>query len=106
MKVVVGGSSGLIGAALVRRLQSDGHDVLRLVRRAPTAPDEAEWDPVGGSIDAGALAGVREEPEGECGDVHLALAQRGDVNGGDPGHPRRGGRFARSVCLGLRTRRG
>ncbi|MDE2687995.1 MAG: TIGR01777 family oxidoreductase [Chloroflexota bacterium] len=58
MKVVVGGSSGLIGAALVRRLQSDGHDVLRLVRRAPTAPDEAEWDPVGGSIDAGALAGV------------------------------------------------
>ena len=58
MKVVVGGSSGLIGAALVRRLQSDGHDVLRLVRRAPTAPDEVEWDPVGASIDAGALEGV------------------------------------------------
>ena len=58
MKVVVGGSSGLIGAALVRRLQSDGHDVLRLVRRAPTAPDEIEWDPVAGSIDAGAIEGV------------------------------------------------
>ena len=58
MKVVVGGSSGLIGAALVRRLQSDGHDVLRLVRRAPIAADEVEWDPVGGSIDAGALEGV------------------------------------------------
>ena len=58
MKVVVGGSSGLIGVALVRRLQADGHDVLRLVRRAPTASDEVEWDPVGGSIAAAALEGV------------------------------------------------
>lgn len=58
MKIVVGGSSGLIGMALVQRLQSDKHDVLRLVRRAPTAPGEVEWDPVGRSIDAGALEGV------------------------------------------------
>lgn len=58
MKVVVGGSSGLIGVALVQRLQSDGHDVLRLVRRATTAPDEVEWDPVGGSIDADTFEGM------------------------------------------------
>ncbi|MXY47041.1 MAG: TIGR01777 family protein [Chloroflexi bacterium] len=76
MKVVVGGSSGLIGVALVRRLQSDGHDVLRLVRHARTAPDEVEWDPVRGSIDAEALEGV-------IAVVHLGgasiAAQRWDV---------------------------
>ena len=58
MKVVVAGSSGLIGAALIRRLKDDGQDVIRLVRRAPNAEGEVQWDPNGGSIDAGALEGV------------------------------------------------
>ncbi len=49
MKIVVTGSSGLIGSALVRVLNSEGeghaHEVLRLVRREAAAPDEVSWDP-------------------------------------------------------------
>lgn len=45
MKVVIAGSSGLIGSALVESLRRDEHDVVRLVRRDPTAADEVRWDP-------------------------------------------------------------
>jgi uncharacterized protein len=52
MKIVVTGSSGLIGSALVRVLGSEGeghaHEVLRLVRREATAEDEISWDPAAG----------------------------------------------------------
>ncbi|MEV1292608.1 TIGR01777 family oxidoreductase [Pseudonocardia sp. NPDC049635] len=58
MRVVVAGSSGLIGTALVAHLRGAGHDVLRLVRRSPAAPDERGWDPPAGTIEDGALAGV------------------------------------------------
>ncbi|MDI9834364.1 TIGR01777 family oxidoreductase [Streptomyces sp. KAU_LT] len=56
-RIVVAGSSGLIGAALVRSLVADGHEVVRLVRRAPRAADEVRWDPDGGRVTAGVLAG-------------------------------------------------
>jgi uncharacterized protein len=58
MRVVVAGSSGFIGSALVAHLRGAGHEVLRLVRRAPEAADERGWDPPAGRIDAGALDGV------------------------------------------------
>jgi uncharacterized protein len=63
MKIVIAGSSGLIGSALVRVLRSEGdgqtHQVLRLVRRAPAADDEISWDPSAGRApDAADLAGV------------------------------------------------
>jgi uncharacterized protein (TIGR01777 family) len=58
MRVVVAGSSGLIGGALVRDLQAADHDVVRLVRRRPRAVDEREWDPPAGHIDNGALDGA------------------------------------------------
>ena len=58
MRVVVSGSSGLIGTALVAHLREGGHDVLRLVRRAPSAPDERGWDPPAGRIDPGTFDGV------------------------------------------------
>lgn len=58
MRVVVAGSSGLIGTALVAHLRAGGHEVLRLVRRPPTAPDERGWDPPAGRIDAGTFDGV------------------------------------------------
>jgi uncharacterized protein (TIGR01777 family) len=45
MKVAVTGSSGLIGTALVASLRSDGHDVVKLVRRSPRSADEIRWDP-------------------------------------------------------------
>ena len=46
MRVVIAGSSGLIGTALVSSLRSDNHDVVRLVRRSTAGPDESRWDPV------------------------------------------------------------
>jgi uncharacterized protein len=58
VRVVIAGSSGLIGTALVADLRSAGHDVLRLVRRAPGAPDERGWDPPAGRIDDGTFDGV------------------------------------------------
>jgi uncharacterized protein (TIGR01777 family) len=56
MLVAVTGSTGLIGAALARRLEAEGHRVLRFTRSAPSGPDQARWDPMAGRIDADALA--------------------------------------------------
>jgi len=56
MRVLVAGSSGLIGAALVRHLRETGHEVVRLVRREPQGPDEAGWDPAAGDVDTAAVA--------------------------------------------------
>ncbi|QIZ36632.1 TIGR01777 family oxidoreductase [Saccharopolyspora sp. ASAGF58] len=58
MRVVVAGSSGLIGTSLVAGLRQAGHDVVRLVRRLPQAPDERGWDPETGQLDADALDGA------------------------------------------------
>jgi uncharacterized protein len=58
MRVVVAGSSGMIGTALVAHLRASGHEVLRLVRREPAAPDERGWDPPAGRIDPGTFDGV------------------------------------------------
>lgn len=58
MKIVVAGSSGLIGSALVEALRNEGHEVLRLVRRPSVAPTEVTWNPATGEIDIDALRGV------------------------------------------------
>jgi hypothetical protein len=58
MRVVVAGSSGLIGTSLVAALRQAEHDVVRLVRRLPAAPDERAWDPEAGVLDADALEGT------------------------------------------------
>lgn len=71
MRVVVTGSTGLIGSGLVPRLRAEGHDVLRLVRREPSAADEVQWDPTGRRLDPAALAGVEAA-------VHLAGVGVGD----------------------------
>ena len=71
MKVAVTGSSGLIGSALVDDLRSEGHQVIRLVRRPPRSADEVRWDPE--SADAG-LSPKPEALEGLGACVHLAGA--------------------------------
>ncbi len=58
MKVAITGSSGLVGSALVPFLTTGGHEVMRIVRRAPRAKDEVRWDPATRTIDAAALEGV------------------------------------------------
>lgn len=64
-KIVVTGASGLVGRELVPTLRRDGYDVVRLVRRAPSANDEVRWDPGDGTIDTEGLQGV-------TGAIHLA----------------------------------
>lgn len=58
MKILVTGSSGLIGSALIALLNDEGHEVLRLVRSAPENESEVRWDPRGASIEAEKLAGI------------------------------------------------
>jgi uncharacterized protein (TIGR01777 family) len=58
VRIVVSGASGLIGSALVPALESADHEVLRLVRRQASAPNEVSWDPAAGAIDSGRLVGV------------------------------------------------
>ena len=55
MKYVLAGSSGFLGKALARDLATDGHEVVRLVRRAPTRANEVRWDPAQGQLDPAAL---------------------------------------------------
>jgi uncharacterized protein (TIGR01777 family) len=71
MLVAVTGASGLIGTALVRRLQAEGHQVLRLTRSRPTGPDQLQWDPMAGRLDPDALAKADAV-------VHLAAKGIGD----------------------------
>ncbi|MFD7401495.1 TIGR01777 family oxidoreductase [Streptomyces sp. NPDC059866] len=56
-RIAVAGASGLIGSALVRSLTADGHEVVRLVRRAARPADEVCWDPQGRYVDTAGLAG-------------------------------------------------
>jgi uncharacterized protein len=72
VRILVSGSSGLIGSALVRVARSEGDDVLRLVRREKRADDEVSWDPSSGRAPAPA------ESEGLDAVVHLAGAGVGD----------------------------
>ena len=57
MKILIAGSSGLIGTALCSQLEREGHEVVRLVRRSP-AHGELHWDPEGGELEQEALEGI------------------------------------------------
>ncbi|RMI41636.1 TIGR01777 family oxidoreductase [Streptomyces triticirhizae] len=72
-RVAVSGTSGLLGGALADSLRASGCEVVRLVRRAPGAHDEARWDPSGQdrATNVSALAGCDAV-------VHLAGAGVGD----------------------------
>lgn len=71
MRIAVTGASGLIGSAVVPALRERGHEVIRLVRRTPSAPDEVRWDPEAGEVDLAGLNGID-------GVIHLAGAGVGD----------------------------
>lgn len=65
MKVLVSGSTGLIGNALIPFLATAGHSVTRLVRSGASRESAVKWDPILGTID-------RDGLEGHDGVVHLA----------------------------------
>ena len=56
--IAITGASGLIGRALTGRLKERGFTVIRLVRGAAAAADEAAWSPAGGLLESERLAGV------------------------------------------------
>jgi hypothetical protein len=59
MRVAVSGSTGLVGSEVVTVLSAGGHDVVRLVRRAPAPGEKAvRWDPEKGEVDAAGLEGL------------------------------------------------
>jgi uncharacterized protein len=66
MKILISGSHGLVGGALIKLLTTNGHEVIRLVRHARTvgAP-EIEWQPDMGTID-------KQQLESLDAVVHLA----------------------------------
>ena len=58
MKMLVSGSHGLVGRALVKSLIDDGHEVVRLVRHDRTlGAFEIEWHPNQGRVDAQQIEG-------------------------------------------------
>ncbi|MEE2758869.1 MAG: TIGR01777 family oxidoreductase [Candidatus Thermoplasmatota archaeon] len=57
-RILVSGSSGMIGRQLVAFLDTGGHEIWRLVRRTPKEElNEIQWDPAGGKIDSSLLEG-------------------------------------------------
>jgi hypothetical protein len=45
MKILISGASGLVGTALIKSLEPEGHEIFRLVRHAPNSQAEVEWSP-------------------------------------------------------------
>jgi uncharacterized protein len=88
VRIVITGSTGLIGAALAADLIRNGHEVIRLVRREPRGPAEIRWDPrsAAGGLGPAALRGADAV-------VHLA------------GAPIAGGRWTDSRKAELRASR-
>ncbi|MDQ3679623.1 MAG: TIGR01777 family oxidoreductase [Actinomycetota bacterium] len=64
MNILVSGSRGLVGSALVPALEAGGHTVRRLVR-GPAGNHDVSWDPDSGTIDSPGLRGTEAV-------VHLA----------------------------------
>lgn len=65
MKILISGSHGLVGTALIQTLAPEGHDIFRLVRHAPNSETEIEWSPDRYSIALARLEGFEAV-------VHLA----------------------------------
>lgn len=57
MKVLISGSHGLVGTALIKSLETQGYEVSRLVRQLPHSESEIEWNPDRYSIAIARLEG-------------------------------------------------
>lgn len=56
MNIVITGASGFIGSALVSSLRAAGNKVTPLIRRYPSAGEQAiYWDPAGGKLESAGL---------------------------------------------------
>ncbi len=78
MRILICGSSGLIGTAVAAALARDGHTIQKLVRaesKSQPSPGDVRWDPRSGELDAAAeWRGRRSQ---SCG----RLDRRGTLDG-------------------------
>lgn len=58
MKVLISGASGLIGTELNAQLKAQGHQVVRLVRRAAQSSEELSWSPEKAALDPASLSDI------------------------------------------------
>ncbi len=58
MDILVSGETGLVGSALSKELEDNGHRVIALSRSKPSAEDTIRWDPSRGKLDASRLEGI------------------------------------------------
>src|SRR5258707_9127652 len=88
MRILVSGSTGFLGTALIDALEREGHTVVRLVRPDTAKSDAAagklsvRWDPIGGERGRAPL-GAREDFDATAAEsadalVHLAGASIAD----------------------------
>jgi len=68
-KILLSGASGLVGTALHSSLRASGAQVLQLVRRPPSSPNEIRWDP-----SANPPATKLDALEGLTATIHLSGA--------------------------------
>jgi uncharacterized protein (TIGR01777 family) len=57
MKILITGSHGLVGKALISELVKDGHEIVSLVRHKSEGASEIEWHPNQRSIDSERVSG-------------------------------------------------
>jgi len=65
MRILVTGSSGFIGSALLPALSKQGHQLLRLTRKVSRSPNHIFWDPMKRQLEFTALKGIDQV-------IHLA----------------------------------
>src|SRR5690348_4304826 len=81
MKVLMCGSSGLLGSALTPSLSAQGHSVTRLVRPGTKpGPNQIVWDPAAGRLDSSSIEGF---------DAVVNLAGENIADGRWTGHRKR-----------------
>jgi len=73
LRVLISGASGLVGSALTAFLTTQGHQVIKLVRRPARGADEIFWDPAAERVNLDAAVGRIDAV------VHLAGAGIADA---------------------------
>lgn len=73
-RILISGSSGMLGGAISAALRQRGANLLRLVRREPSGPEEVPWDPSCYKRDTNQMAIEIARIEGINAAVHLSGA--------------------------------
>lgn len=58
MKILVSGSHGLVGSALIDSLRGERHEIFILVREAPKSDNEIEWHPNQADVQSSRIEGM------------------------------------------------